>query len=286
MVILYLAMSYDYAGGGTVGRTSQILRMLRLTRLIRVVRATRLLKYSPELLTLAWGVVAGIRSVLVVLCFLGLVIYVFAIIFTMGLSSEDAGDGVFDSVLQSMNTLLMQVLCSPEADLMNRLRLNAMVYYWLFLLFVLFSNLTLMNMLIGIMCEVISSVSREAKEEVFNREVEAQLTRLASEIDVDRNGGISEEEFGRVLHDPNVTHAFDLLGVDIVGAANFARFIYEQCDEIPYVDFGRLVGEYRGTKHATVKDIMELRRYMTMELLSFESRIQQDVQKDLAEMER
>jgi len=42
-----------------------------------------------------------------------------------------------------------------------------------------------------------------------------------------------------------------------------------------YVDFGKLVGHFRGTKAATIKDVMDMRRYVTMELLSLERRIAQ-----------
>jgi hypothetical protein len=274
MVILYWTTRFEFAG--SAARGSQILRMLRLTRLVRVARATRLLKYSPELLTLAWSVIAGARSVVVVLAMVWLLIYVFAIIFTMGLSGVLTNyrfDSVFDTVPQSMNSLLLQVLCGPDVELMKSLYEYSVVFYIVFLIFILCSNLTLMNMLIGILCDIVSGVARDTKEELFIKEVESHIARLAHELDIDQNGKISKWEFDQLIDDPLMTASFEDLGVDVVGVANFARFIYEQCDEIPYLDFGRLVGEFRGTKHATVKDIMELRRYMTMELLSFESRV-------------
>merc|ERR1712118_514424 len=74
---------------------------------------------------------------------------------------------------------------------------------------------------------------------------------------------------------------------DIVGLANFARFIYEQCDEIPYMDLCRLVADYRGNRNCTVKDVMEMRRYVTMELVGLESRLAQmeNVEKNIVAME-
>ena len=38
-----------------------------------------------------------------------------------------------------------------------------------------------------------------------------------------------------------MTASFHALGVDIVAVANFAKFIYEQTDEISYQDFGQMV---------------------------------------------
>merc|ERR1711988_1494493 len=123
---------------------------------------------------------------------------------------------------------------------------------------------------------------------VFKKEVEQEITRLALEIDLDKNGGISQEEFDKIITDSRITVVFDELGVDIVGLANFARFIYEQCDEIPYMDLCRLVADYRGNRNCTVKDVMEMRRYVTMELVGLESRLasMENDEKDIVAMEQ
>lgn len=271
MVALYLL--FGFANGAQAARGSQVFRILRLVRLIRVARATRLLQNSPELLILAQGVVAGMRSVLAVMSLLMLVIYVFAVVFTMVLAGSAVGAGIFDTVPQSMVTLLLQVLCGADADFMRSLLEAGTVYFLAFFVFLFGSNLTLMNMLIGILCDVVSNVSAAGKEEAFLTEVEKQVERLASEIDSDGSGSISKEEFEFIIKDPRIATSFDELGIDIVGIANFARFIFEQCDEIAFTDFALLVGQFRGCKAATVKDVMDMRRYVTVELLSFESRI-------------
>lgn len=67
----------------------QVFRIFRLFRLARVFRATRILEHSPELLTLAWGVFAGIRSVCAVLSLLLLMIYIFGVVFTMVLRDTE-----------------------------------------------------------------------------------------------------------------------------------------------------------------------------------------------------
>merc|ERR1719487_2612738 len=106
-------------------------------------------------------------------------------------------------------------------EFMKSLKDDTTVFYLLFLAFVLCSNLTLMNMLIGILCDVVSGVSNDAKEEVFLKEVELQIGRLALELDLDQNGSISKTEFVQLINDPLMTHTFDALGVDIVGLSNF-----------------------------------------------------------------
>merc|ERR1719424_2451196 len=114
MVLLYIY--FGFASGGQAGKYPQILRMFRLVRLVRVARATRLLHSCPELCTLAKGMIAGMRSVMSVLCLLSLIIYIFAIMFTMTLSESSAvPSSSFATVPASMDFLFMQVLCAPSA---------------------------------------------------------------------------------------------------------------------------------------------------------------------------
>jgi hypothetical protein len=72
------------AGGG-VGPLSA----LRLLRLLRLARMGRLMRFVPELGKLCKGMVKAARSVVFILIFLVLVIYIFAIIFTGSLSDPE-----------------------------------------------------------------------------------------------------------------------------------------------------------------------------------------------------
>lgn len=242
--------------------------------MLRVARATRLIHNAPELLILARGIFQGMRSVLAVLCLCALVIYVFAIMFTELLAGRDIiPSGVFDNVPESMNTLLRTVLCGPDADFMVTLLDAHWSYYCLFVLFVLITAVTIMNMLIGILCDVVSKVADDSKEDAFEKEVEYHVKKLASALDRDGSGTISSEEFDTVIRDPDLASGFDSIGVDIIGLADFARFIFEQSDEITYDEYTQLVYQFRSSKYATVKDLMALRRYLSMELMSLEARL-------------
>jgi hypothetical protein len=261
---------------GAAAKHMQILRSFRSARaVVRVARAAKVLQVSPELMILAHGMVAGMRGVVVVLVLLMLVIYIYAIVFTQTLAKTSIGSGVFDSVLQSMNCLMLQVLCGADSVFMNSLLEYNWMLYLIFLSYLLVSNLTLMNMLIAILCDVVSAASRQSFEEAFKKEVDSHIARMASELDQDGSGGISREEFENILSDHVTTSAFNDIGVDIVGVAHFAKFIYEQTDEISYADFAKLVGQFCGRRNATVKDVMDVSRYITVEILSLEHRNQQ-----------
>merc|ERR1719506_837178 len=121
-----------------------------------------------------------------------------------------------------------------------------------------------MNMLVGILCDVVSHISADSKEEEFSKEVDKQIHRLANILDTDGDGLISKEEFDTMMDDAETAHSLNSLGVDIVGLAHFARFIFEQCSDISYPDFAMLVGHFRGSKTVSLKDIMDMRRYITV----------------------
>merc|ERR1740130_2513681 len=73
----------------TTGNVLGQLAPLRLLRLLRLARMGRLMKFVPELGKLVKGMVMAARSVVFILIFLVLVIYVFAIIFTSSLSDRE-----------------------------------------------------------------------------------------------------------------------------------------------------------------------------------------------------
>merc|ERR1712176_1631477 len=80
----------------------------------------------------------------------------------------------------------------------------------------------------GVMCEVVSNIASESKEEVFAQELEHTLTTLALELDADGSGCLSKEELFSMIADPTYATRFHNIGVDIVGVADFARFIFDQ----------------------------------------------------------
>merc|ERR1719291_1098270 len=95
LVALYSFLGIDVGG---FGQASSMLRLIRLFRLARVARAARLLHAAPELLILAKGIFAAIRSVIAVMCLLSLVVYVFAILFVQLLSGSAVAVGMFENV--------------------------------------------------------------------------------------------------------------------------------------------------------------------------------------------
>jgi len=50
--------------------------------------------------------------------------------------------------------------------------------------------------------------------------------------------------------------------VDVCAFTDFADFVFEDCEEMPGSDFVEMVIQFRGSKMATVKDIVDLRKFI------------------------
>jgi len=271
-VFIYLASAGSVQAGSHV-RTSSILRVFRVFRLFRIARMARLVRNMPEVMILIKGITMATRSVVVVLSLLVLVIYIFAIIFTQLLSGTETAAGKFDDVPQAMNFLLMQVVCGFDEDAIMLMLAAGWIYYTLFLAFLLFGSLTLMNMLIGILCEVVSQVALVENEEMFLKEVEFQVGSVTATLDSDGSNTIDKIEFDQLTETPALMQNLQELGVDIVAFVDFANYIYNDHDELSFSAFLDTVVQFRGSKAATVKDVVDMRKFVSMELSSLEARL-------------
>lgn len=72
----------------------------------------------------------------------------------------------------------------------------------------------------------------------------------------------------------DMMHVLHDFGVDVVGIVDFGSFLFqEECDELSFADFLSLVVQFRESKAATMKDVMDLRKYLARELSSLEVRL-------------
>merc|ERR1740123_1249566 len=168
------------AGGanGALGNAS-ILRVARLLRLSRMARMARLLRAMPELMILIKGMVAAMRSVFFTLFLLVIIMYVFAIAFTQVCDETDIGQDKFKTVPQSMYTLLLYgTLLDDVGYLSNKLGKESFILTTMFFFFVLLAALTVMNMLIGVLCEVVSAVAATEREEMLVGFVNRKVRRI------------------------------------------------------------------------------------------------------------
>jgi len=285
--IILLIMQGDGASTG-LGDTS-ILRMVRLLRLTRMARMARLLRAMPELMILIKGVAEATRSVVMTLVLLTLVIYVFAIAFTQLTEGTTLGDDRFSTISRSMSTLLLRGTLPDLADLIEEVGNQHELYAAFFLLFVLLSSLTVLNMLVGVLVEVVGVVSAVEKEQMTVQFVKWKLLDLLKahgieEEDCNGEMEISRSEFETLLLNPTAARMIRDVGVDVVGLVDFADFIFSDSDTLSFQEFMELVLQLRGSNTATVKDIVDLRKNLLLKMQdSFEHSVR-DIMRGIADL--
>jgi len=89
-------------------------------------------------------------------------------------------------------------------------------------------------------------------------------------LDTDCDGMISKDEFAKILDNPLAARSLTEVGVDVFGLVDLQDFIFEAEDEngeskekqLSFCDFMEVVLQLRGSNNATVKDIVDLRKFV------------------------
>jgi hypothetical protein len=233
------------SGGGILSQFS-VLRLLRLTRL------TRIMNSLPELLTLVKGIANAARAVFAVLCFLILIMYVFSIVFTGQLGDAKApelkmepywergddptGQELFGSIGDSMMTLFTRgTLGDNLAETLTAIKDlggdwtcetdddgnescgrsgGSLWLMWVFILFMILSAFCILNMLVGILCEVIQSTAEEENEKNMLAELRFNIEESFRSIDVSGDDVVTYPEWNLMRNEETVRSCFLKLGIE------------------------------------------------------------------------
>eukprot|EP00931_Biecheleriopsis_adriatica_P074279 TRINITY_DN48374_c0_g1_i1.p1 TRINITY_DN48374_c0_g1~~TRINITY_DN48374_c0_g1_i1.p1 ORF type:complete len:621 (-),score=123.57 TRINITY_DN48374_c0_g1_i1:103-1965(-) len=246
-----------------------VLRLFRILRFARIARMARLLRSVPELMIMLKGFAIAARSVAVTIVMLILLLYIYGIGFTQMLKGSVTGSYRFGSVPESMTSLLhFGVLLDSAPSLLEELGSESLVYRVIFLSFIMLANFTILNMLIGVMCETIRLVSEAENEDILVTETKKKLSNMIFESGLDKDGDnlISREEFLMMLNLPEACRALSQLGVDVVGLVELEEFVFANTAALEFSDFMDVVLQLRGSNNATVKDIVDLGRSLRLEI--------------------
>jgi len=270
------------------------LSILRLLRLARLTRMARLMRSIPELLTMIKGLVAALRSVSSVLLFLAIIIYVYAIVFTGSYQAVENADveettellqPLFGNLGQSMLTLLLSgTLLDDLSPLVTLIRKDSIVMLLFFFSFIVLSSFTVLNMLIGILCEVVSATEAGEKHKMKVNAVKEVLTREFKKIDKDGTDTICETEFDQMLEDECALGVMAVLQKELDIHKNhlaemkpllFGDSNDEESspNEISFNDFLNLLIRLRPGESAGPIDIQEFRKLLREQERAFVGRV-------------
>lgn len=216
------------AGGGGSASFLSNFSALRLLRLLRLTRMARLMRAVPELLTLVKGIGKAMKAVSYVLLFLVLILYVFAILFTSQLTDAErtpedgeppedyvlAGD-LFASIGDSMMTLLTRgVLADNLMETVDAIKAESLFLQWMFFAFFGLTFALLLNMLIGILCEVVTDSAREEDSQRSITQFSDAVRDAFEVIDVSGDGKVQKKEWQLITDNKEVQESMLELGMD------------------------------------------------------------------------
>jgi len=257
--------------------------ILRLFRLLRLARLSRMVRSLPELMILIKGMVQAMKSVFYVMLLLVIITYVFGIMMTQltaGESTANIHAAYFEIVPLSMYSLLIYgTFLDDLSQFCDDIRAESGFCLFLVFIFIGLAAMTVMNMLIGVLCEVVSAVADTEREERLTVTVSDKMGAVLSDLDSDSNGKISLDEFAKILAIPETIRTLEEVGVDPIGLVDFAElfFVKEgECVELDFPDFMEMVLDLRDSNTATVKDVMSLWKQI--------SRVWGDASRDLKEL--
>mmetsp|Transcript_9443 Transcript_9443/g.16759 ORF Transcript_9443/g.16759 Transcript_9443/m.16759 type:complete len:711 (-) Transcript_9443:92-2224(-) len=262
-----------------------VLRTIRLIRLTRLCRIARLLKAVPEVLTLLRGIAAAARSVFFTLLLLFVLLFVFGVVFkTQADEDFPALKTLFPTVFSAMWVLLLQgtFLDSPSAAL-REIGESSSFLMFVFLVFIFLSSFMVLNMLIGILCDVVHQVALNEKEEAAVAYLKSTLLEILECHDKDNDRLIHRDEFELLMRNPEMHFVLTRFGVNVVDLITLKDVLFEDQDlsefdddeetptcpspargmrKLGFAEFLEVVLRLRGGNSATVTDIVDLREYV------------------------
>jgi len=219
------------------------------------------------------GLMVVTRTVFFICLLLTLLVYVFAILFvqfTRGTSINS--EGRYDHVASAMLSLVLSGLIPDMAPMTYALAKENAFYAFLFLLFILFGFITILNMLVGVLVQVVGAVATIESET-------AQLTQVKRLI-LDNGLGWTEDEtlttqdIAMVFAEDRIVVGFRELGIDTDDLFEHSKFVFRDKEQIQLRDFWQLVTQHRGNSSVKVKDLVSMRQFLHSEISTLANRIE------------
>eukprot|EP00928_Gymnodinium_smaydae_P036421 TRINITY_DN25461_c0_g1_i1.p1 TRINITY_DN25461_c0_g1~~TRINITY_DN25461_c0_g1_i1.p1 ORF type:complete len:614 (-),score=79.91 TRINITY_DN25461_c0_g1_i1:517-2358(-) len=265
--LVYLYTAHGNGGTGLVGDAS-ILRIAKLLRLIRVFRVARIVRLIPELNVMVKAIAAGTRTVMFAFILLALVIYVFGLALVQTLRHTAVGSEHFGSILRAVNSLfLFGTFLDGISDIISKIERESILALGIVYTFMIVNATIILNMLVGVLCEIISSVAAAEKDAIQIKWIKDNFTRMI-QVETDELGNefISRTEFLAMLSNNEAMATLRAIDVDIDTFVEFVDVLFESSTEKDLIcvwQLADLIVQLRGSNSATVKDIIEVRRMLS-----------------------
>merc|ERR1719291_120668 len=143
-------------------------------------------------------------------------------------------------------------------------------FAFFFFMFVLLAYVMIMNMLIGVLVEVVSVVASVEKESNQVASVKRVLQKWAPEADMDGDNMFGVNEFKNMLNTTGCARDLNDVGVDAIALIDHADFVYRDKDALTFSEMLSVVLGLRGRNDPKVQDLVQLRKFLQGEMQRIE----------------
>jgi len=228
---------------------------LRLLRLLRLARMVRIMRAFPELMTMIKGMLVATRAVGSAMLLLVIAIYAWAIAMHSFMKDDPDLYMYWGTVTRCMMTLMAQgTLGDSVGTVLRGVARNPPALASL-IAFIVFSMLTVLNMLVGVLCEVVTEVAKAEKESIALHKLKGTLLVMLKHIDLDGSGDISKEEILLLLQDPAAEGILSDMKIDRGHISDIVEMHYDGIESLHISEIMCLLIESQGERGATVADM-------------------------------
>eukprot|EP00927_Polykrikos_kofoidii_P034759 TRINITY_DN29413_c0_g1_i1.p1 TRINITY_DN29413_c0_g1~~TRINITY_DN29413_c0_g1_i1.p1 ORF type:complete len:549 (+),score=108.90 TRINITY_DN29413_c0_g1_i1:120-1766(+) len=239
LVVMMVIETWVLAAVSTKKSAAEFI-VLRLMRLLRVTRIARLMRMLPELMLLVKGMVESVRAVIWTVMLLVMTAFTCSILFTseyhQGLASDDdvtdQVEGSFGSMGKSMFTLIVMGTILDDVTYASDLirSTNRPLMTGVFLIFIVISSFTMMNMLLGILVEVVETSAQSEKRKLRENDFRKAVRSIVSTMDTNLDSKVSRKEFLSMQDNPLVFEALQEIDVAVDDFGVLAELMYGEAE--------------------------------------------------------
>eukprot|EP00928_Gymnodinium_smaydae_P079458 TRINITY_DN63380_c0_g1_i1.p1 TRINITY_DN63380_c0_g1~~TRINITY_DN63380_c0_g1_i1.p1 ORF type:complete len:524 (+),score=124.64 TRINITY_DN63380_c0_g1_i1:153-1724(+) len=226
--------------------------ILRLLRLLRITRMAKVMRAFPELLMIVKGINAAMSAVIWTAFLLVILTYTWAILFTneyhQGNTPDSEVEGAqefFGSMSKSMMSLLIMGTILDDVTACSDV-IRSTENFWMlgaFILYVLIASFTILNLLVGILVEVVGNTKEAETTRTLESQMRDNIRAVFDQLDKNKNGLITRDEFTEMREHKVVTHALRDLNVTSEHLEMYADLCFGSIDsdEDVAIDFDQLL---------------------------------------------
>jgi hypothetical protein len=197
----------------------------------------------------------------------------------IGAEVSEAERVYFPSVSKSMMTLLLHGTFLDSVSVVTTTLAeepqDPEILVALFIISIFLTSFTVLNMLIGIVCEMVTVVSNVEKERLAKEMLTQQLQDILVVYDGDGTHTLKKQEFMLFMENAEVCHVLSRFEVDVKGLQTLTEVLFgeDSESELSFEDILNLVVRLKGDNAPTVHDITQMRKYIKHRLDTLEDHI-------------